>query len=47
MAKYSKKALPTNTIYSSPFGIESNSYPTPNFDFSKISDECDIDDAYG
>ena len=41
-----KKALPTNTIYWSPFGIKSNSYPTPSFDFSKISDECDIDDAH-
>ena len=41
-----KKSLPKNTIYWSPFRIESESYATPNFNFSKISDECDIDDAH-
>ena len=41
-----KKSLPKNTIYWSPFRIESKSYATPNFNFSKISDECDIDDAH-
>ena len=41
-----KKSLPKNTIYWSPFRIESKSYATPNFNFSKIRDECDIHDEH-
>ena len=44
-----KIALPKNTIYWSPFGIEGQDdlpYLLPNFVYPRISDECDIDDAH-
>ena len=44
-----KIALPKNTIYWSPFGIEGYDnlpYLLPNFVCPIISDECDIDDAH-
>ena len=41
-----KKSLPKNTIYWSPFRIESKSYATPNFDFTVIDDVSNICDTH-
>lgn len=44
-----KNALPTNTIYWSPFFVKGkydNAYPTPNFKFTTITDVSSINDAH-